>query len=130
MLRFLVLRHYIVWHYTTGLSDLFHVWFNYIWYVGYLFSVKDVLFTLLSPWRRLNEKTPNPLSDLAAFGSALTVNILMRIVGLVIRSALLLSALIAFLLIMICFTTAFVFWIFAPVILLHLVVSGVSLLLF
>lgn len=121
-----VLRNYIAWHYTTGIIDLLHIWWNYVWFIGHLFSVKDVILTFFTPFRRLSEKGPNPLADLAAFAEAFTVTLMMRIVGMVLRTALLLVALIAFVLVMVVFSTTFFFWLFAPFLLAHMVVAGIG----
>jgi hypothetical protein len=96
-----VARDYLVWHYSTAYVDIFHVWWNYIWFVNHLFSVPDVLRTWIAPFKRLHEERANILLHPEAFFSGLVVNIIMRIVGIFLRTALLCIALLAFIVVII-----------------------------
>ncbi len=128
MIYLSVAKDYLQWHYTTAFADIFRIWRNYLWFVNHLFSVKDVLLTLFAPWRRLQEKTVNPLKDMEGFFSALTVNLLMRLVGIVIRLALLLIALVGFFFVIALGLLVFVAWIFAPFFFAHAFIKAIGLL--
>lgn len=122
-----IARDYIVWHYTTALQDMFRIWVNYIWFVNHALSVKDVVLTLFAPWKRLQEKPVNPIKDLEGFASALAVNTIMRIVGLVIRLALIAIALLAWSLVIAVGIIAFLLWLFAPFFFIHAFVTAVGI---
>lgn len=121
-----LMRDYIVWHYTTGIVDLLYIWRNFLWAVGHMFSVKDVLLTLFSPFKRLQEQTPSPLKNLEGFLSSLVVNILMRIVGLVIRSALLILAFLSWAFLLVFGVVSLVVWFLLPYLLFVIFVTAVS----
>lgn len=125
---FSVIRDYFVWHYSTALVDIFHIWWNYLWFINHLFSVRDVFMTWLAPWKRLQEKKVNILTHMEDFFANLFVNIMMRIVGFVIRTALLLIALCSFLIIFISGFLFVILWILLPLLILHFFVNGFTLL--
>jgi len=121
-------RDYFFWHYTTALRDIGCLWLNYIWFVNHLFSVKEVLGTLFAPWKRLQEKPVNPLKDFQGFLGNVFINIMMRLVGLVVRLALLAIALIGFLFVTAVVLTLLSLWIFMPFLLAHVLVTAIGLL--
>jgi hypothetical protein len=109
-----LMRDYLVWHYTEGIVDLLYIWRNMLWAVGYMFSVKDVFFTLFSPFKRLQEQVKNPLVDFQGFLGSMLVNILMRLVGFIIRSALLFIALSAWAILIVSGAIFLMFWLALP----------------
>lgn len=126
MYALIIARDYLVWHYTTALVDIFYIWRNILWAVGHMFSVKDVLLTLFSPFRRLQESAPNPLVDMQGFLSNMVVNLLMRIVGFVIRSALIAIALTAWASILVVGAALFFVWFAFPYLLFIILVTAIS----
>jgi hypothetical protein len=79
-----------------------------------MFSVKDVFFTLFSPFKRLQEQVKNPLVDFQGFLGSMLVNILMRLVGFIIRSALLFIALSAWAILIVSGAIFLMFWLALP----------------
>lgn len=126
---FAVARDYLVWHYSVALSDILHIWLNYIWFVNHLFSVPDVLKTLFAPWKRLQEERVNILQDASAFFGNLFVNLIMRMVGLVVRLGLLAVALCCFGIVFIGGVMFFFLWLALPVLIAHFFISGIRLLI-
>lgn len=124
-----VLRDYLVWHYSVALSDTLHTWWNYVWFVFHVFSVGDVAKTLFSPWKRLEEKRVSILKSPQDYFANMFVNLIMRIVGFMIRTALLAIALICFLITVLGGLLFVLLWIPLPVLLLHFIISGVRLLI-
>ena len=128
MNAFRLLRDYFVWHYSTALSDILHIWWNYLWFVNHLFSVPDVLRTWFAPWKRLQEKKVNIIISPEDFFANIFVNLIMRMVGFVVRTALLGVALLCFLVIFIGGLSFLALWIFLPVLIVHFFVNGLRLL--
>lgn len=126
MALLLLARDYLVWHYSVAYVDMLHIWWNYLWFVDHLFSVPDVLRSWISPFRRLKEDNVNILKDPETFFGNLFVNIIMRMVGFVIRTALILIALIAFIAVFAAGAVFIVFWSALPVIIVHLLISGLG----
>lgn len=108
---------YVKWHYGQGLRELFDVSGNFLWFVSNFFSFKLLLKTLFAPWRRLGETYGGGL-DLEAFASSLIVNGLMRAVGFVTKTVVLLVGLVTYLLVIVFSLFIFIIWAFAPLILL------------
>lgn len=121
-----VARDYLLWHYTTALADIFFIWRNMMWAVGHMFSVQEVLLTLFSPFKRLQEEAPNPLADFQGFLGGLVVNILMRIVGFIIRSALLFIAFGVWAILIVFGTALFLVWFLLPYLLLIIFTTALS----
>lgn len=116
--------HYLWWHYTLAWRDLFSIYRNFLWFVWHFFSVGPLFSTLLSPWRRLGEEYRGGF-DLGAIVSVWLVNILMRSVGFIFRSLMIVFALAAWLLV---FAAGLVFiflWPFLPLAAAALLLMGV-----
>lgn len=116
---------YIKWHYGQGLRELFGVTGNFLWFVTNFFSFKLLLKTLFAPWKRLGEHYGGGL-DLGAFASTLIINGLMRAVGFVTKTLVLLVGLISYILVLIFSLFISIIWLLAPVILLGSVILSAT----
>jgi len=126
---FSVFRDYLVWHYSVALSDILHMWWNYVWFVFHVFSVGDVAKTLFAPWKRLEEGKVNLIKNPQEYFGNMFVNLIMRMVGFVVRAALLTIALICFLFIFFGGLAFFALWIPLPVLITHFFINGLRLLI-
>ncbi len=122
--------HYFRWHYSRALLDLVGIIRNFLWFFYEFFSISLLLRTLFVPFHRLEDdrKKKNVL-DFSAMAEVLLVNMLMRIVGALVR-----SFLIVFGTIFIVCTSVFgcfflLVWLFAPLFFIFLVVAGITLLI-
>ncbi len=122
---FMIGPYYLNWHYTQGLVELIKNLWNFIVFEFQFFSVKDLLFTLLSPFQRLKEDYGNNAIDFQKILSALVVNIIMRIVGFFVRSFILICALISITLSFILFPIIVLGWIVLPFIIVILLTGSV-----
>ncbi len=116
---------YIKWHYSQGLQELFGVTGNFLWFVTNFFSFKLLLKTLFAPWKRLGEHYGGGF-DLGAFASTLIINGLMRAVGFVTKTLVLLVGLISYILVLIFSLFISIIWLLAPVILLGSVILSIT----
>ncbi|MDO8471167.1 MAG: hypothetical protein Q7S49_00965 [bacterium] len=120
---------YTKWHYTEGFRDLYHNWKNLIFFVLHFFSLEFLFRTWFAPFGRLNEEYRKGL-DLEAFLETLVANTLMRMVGFVLKSIVIIIGLFVLLLTTIFGPVALILWAFAPFIILFLFTGGaVNLLL-
>ena len=78
---------YLTWHYSTAYRDLLRAWLNYMWFVAHFFSLGILLRTFFSPFKRNSEKNNKGL-DIEAILEVLAVNLIMRLVGILIRTVL------------------------------------------
>lgn len=113
-------RDYLVWHYSVAYVDMFYIWRNYFWFIGHLFSVKDVVRSWISPFKRLKEDGVSIVRDPATFFGNMFVNMIMRLVGFVIRTALIAIALLCFLMLAVVGAWFVLFWTALPVVLVFL----------
>ena len=102
---------YIVWHYTRAISDFKRIMANSIWFVFSFFSMGILLKTLISPWRRLS-KDEN-LAE-ATFFTNLVINVLMRLVGLLVRSITIILGLFSLVSVTFIFILGFFVWLLLP----------------
>lgn len=121
-----ILGPYVKWHYSRGVKELYNVLENLQRFVFHFFSIKLLLRTLVSPWRRLHEDYDK--TDIGNVFSSLLINSIMRIVGAVSRLIIIavgLSASIALLLLSVLLLFA---WLFFPLLVLAILSSGAILL--
>ena len=115
---------YAKWHYTEGFKDLFHNWKNLIFFVLHFFSLEILFRTWFAPFGRLNEEYRKGLDPEAVF-ETLVANILMRMVGFVLRAIVIIIGIFVLLLTTIFGPVALILWAFAPFIILFLFIGGV-----
>lgn len=116
---------YFKWHYGRGLREFLGLAKNFLWFIAHFFSFKLFGRSLFSPWKRLGERYVGGL-EITAFASTLVVNVLMRVVGFVIKTTVLCLGLASFLIALVFFVAIFVIWVFAPAILLGFLVLAVT----
>lgn len=121
-----VLHDYLVWHYSVAYADIVGICRNYCWAVNHVFSVQDLLRTLFAPFKRLKEEQVNVVLDPGGFATNLVVNIIMRIVGFIIRMLLLVSAFFALLLVIVLGVVSALLWTILPAIVVYCFISGLN----
>lgn len=119
-----IARDYLVWHYSVALVDIMHIWWNYVWFVNHFFSVPDVAKSWIAPFKRLQEEKVNFIKSPEDFFANLFINIMMRIVGTIIRTALLAMALLSFIFVLCAGLTIFITWLALPVLVGHFFITG------
>ncbi|MDP3052162.1 MAG: hypothetical protein Q8N42_01505 [bacterium] len=106
-------KDYLVWHYSQALKEGFVIWKTFLWFVSQLFSIRLLLRTLFSPWRRLKEYYGRGFDPVRLLES-LFINIMMRFIGFIIRSVAILVGLAAELAAIIIGIIMFVVWLAFP----------------
>ena len=113
--------HYLAWHYTRAWSDITHILVNFLQAVTHFFSMKLLLRTFFSPFHKIKAKYGGGLSveDLAG---TLVTNLLMRVVGMVLRTLLLVIGFAVFVIVLFCGLVFYFIWLVLPIILLYLLI--------
>lgn len=124
-----IIFDYLSWHYSLAYVDMFGIWRNYLWAVKQQFSVPEVFKSLFSPFKRLQEEKVNIIKKPEEFFANFFVNIIMRIVGFVLRTALLAIALVAFLLVTGLGILTLLLWTVLPLLVVYFFIVGLSYLL-
>lgn len=120
--------NYVRWHYGRAFHDMYIIWGNFFWFLFNLFSIEVLFGTLFSPWRRMTDEYTGGL-DIGAFFESLIVNMLMRVVGIVLRLSVILVGVILLAIVCILGIVGFVIWLFLPVIIFLGFVFGIVVLI-
>ncbi len=123
---FALTRDYLVWHYSLAYLDILHIWWNYLWFVNHVFSFPDVVKSWVAPFKRLQENKVSILVSPEDFFSNMAVNIIMRLVGTIVRSALIAIALAGFLFVLLLGLAVILVWTILPVLVGHFFFIGIQ----
>jgi len=107
-------RIFFAWYYTQGIEELLEIWKNFLVFSLYFFSIKDLILTLISPWKR--DVAPRDWKGWKPFKSFELVigNIFSRFMGLLVRSAIITSGLLTLFLIFAMGLAIVLIWIAQP----------------
>ena len=119
-------RDYLLWHYSSAYIDILHIWWNYLWFINHLFAVPDVIMNWVAPFKRLQEAKVNIMKSPSDFFANLVVNLIMRIVGFVIRTALIGMSLVGFVFIFLLGISLLIAWTILPMLIVHFFISGIQ----
>ena len=114
---------YVLWHYALSWEDLFRLYRNGSWFLWNFFSIRVLLETLLSPWHRIQEHADK---DTAGVLGSFIMNTLLRLIGFFVRTATILSGLLALLLFSVLFAAFIALWPFLPILIVIFLITGVS----
>jgi hypothetical protein len=118
--------YYVSWHYTQAVHDLVGIVFNFIWFFYEFFSIPLLLKTLFSPFHRLGEKYSQKF-DIWSWFQTFTINMIMRMVGFLIRFFLILIGIFFILLTCVLGIVFLVAWLTAPLLLMFAFSYGIKL---
>jgi hypothetical protein len=121
-----VIVGYLKWHYSKAVRSVVSVWKNFLDFLVEFFSLKYLLRNLLDPWKRMNDNYPSRFS-LKDYAFAFITNIIMRIVGIIMRLLLLVVTIISCIIFVIILPLAIFIWAVLPLIILFLLISGLYL---
>lgn len=119
---------YFRWHYGRALLGWWYLWRNFIWFWFRFFSIADLGRTFFSPWRRLGEGYGQTF-NLEKWLESFLVNTLMRLVGIIVKTVILIIWLLAVLGTIISGLLALVVWVLLPVISILSILVGLHLIL-
>ena len=117
--------YYFAWHYSTGLRDYMRNWTNFIWFFWHFFSITILAKTFFAPLNRIHEKSERPGIHVELFFQNALVNIVMRLVGMLLRLILMVIGFLAIGATLILGTFIFITWIFMPLVLVGLIGTGI-----
>lgn len=122
-----VFFNYVTWLYSAGIKEYLIAWANFHWFLFHFFSIGILLRTLFVPWHRMREKGGRGL-DIEGMLSRLAVNTILRVVGFVVRAALLAVGLISEIFLFAVAAPIFFVFILSPAAVPFLIISGLMLL--
>ncbi|OJI09398.1 MAG: hypothetical protein COV08_01210 [Candidatus Vogelbacteria bacterium CG10_big_fil_rev_8_21_14_0_10_49_38] len=128
-MRFLsVVARYFIWHYGQALIQFSRIYWRLTFFLFNFFSVPVLVRSLFAPWRRLGEAYPTAGIDLVAIASTFIVNVIMRLVGVILRTIMIAFGSTATLIFALLYPVIFLIWLLLPAGIILLVLLGVGLL--
>ncbi len=122
-----LVAYYFFWHYGRALSDLFRQYVTLLWFVFNFFSIPELLRTFVSPFQRMQERYGGGL-DLEDFFGVIVVNLLMRIVGMIVRSFVIVGGLLVLAAALAGGIAYLILWPLLPLVVFWLLMNGVTIL--
>lgn len=122
------MHHYFLWHFGRAFGEIFHVWKNLLWFVLRFFSIGALLKSWFAPWKRITEDRGNTW-DIENLASVIIIGFISRIIGFIMRSAVIIIGLIALFITILAGLLTYIFWITAPVVLVGLLGGGIMMLI-
>ena len=123
-----ILIDYLLWHYSKAVVSLLVIYRNFCLFLSNFFSLSLLFRTWLSPWRRLDEGYPKNFTDIESVLSVFVLNLLMRVVGFIMRTAVITIGLLSLLILTLFLPLALVIWLLLPLIIIFLFCLGIGLL--
>jgi hypothetical protein len=120
-----LLFHYFHWHYGRGIIEYLSVWKTSLWFVPHFFSLSMLFTTLFSPWHRLKESYKGGFS-FESIMETIVVNILMRIVGFIVRAVVIVIGVLAEIAVFVGGGILFALWFIVPFLVPLFFILGVS----
>lgn len=112
MHNLILIPEYIAWHYTRGIVEIYNIDKRLFSLTKNSFSFSLILKTFASPWKRMGEEYKK--SDPGSWATTFVFNLLMRVLGMVLRTAILTMGAFACVLVFCVGVVAIVLWIFLP----------------
>jgi len=81
-----IIAHYLHWHYTKAFAEVFGLWLNILWFIKEFFSFSLLIKTFFSPWKRLKDTGSG---GVGGFFEGLIITTIMRIIGIGMRTVVL-----------------------------------------
>lgn len=128
MKTILVTLGYLKWHYGKAICSLTKIWGNFLFFIYEFFSIRLLVKNFFDPWKRMAEDYPKGF-DLKKYFYIFIANSIVRIVGIIMRTILILIGLTGYILLALLYPVALILWIFLPIIIFILIGSGLYLII-
>jgi hypothetical protein len=125
MRPFLLIPYYIRWHYLTAFHGILRITENIVWFTWHFFSIGLNTMTLFARHSNGLKKKRRKGFDLEAYLSTFTVNIIMRIVGALVRGVFIIVGLVAIAVEIVMSWFIFIVWLVLPFASLFVLFTGI-----
>lgn len=115
------------WYYKDLPKKAYQVWRNFLWFILYYFSIKELLLSFFSPWRRYSMPYSKGF-DIKQWWESFTFNVFSRFMGMMLRTFLILFGLLIEILVFVIGVLFFVIWPVFPFLLIGAFALGFSFL--
>ena len=124
----LIVLGYFKWHYSKAIVSLTKIWKNFLYFLFEFFSIQLLFKNFFDPWKRMTDNYPKSF-NLKKYFYAFLANIIIRLVGMLMRLALIIIGLVACLLLIIAYPVAVAIWLLLPLIVIYLLSTGLFLII-
>ncbi len=125
---FLILLGYLKWHYGKALLSFSQIWGNLFYFINIFFSF-DLLFkNFFDPWKRMADQYPK-FFDLKLYLTAFVTNSIVRIVGMIMRTFLIILGLLTYMFLTLLYPIVLIFWLVLPLLLIMAIYYSLILLI-
>jgi len=119
---------YLGWHYSKAIRSLSRVWKIFLIFIFNYFSI-DLLFkNFFDPWKRMDDNYPKSF-NLKDYFYAFMTNTIVRIVGIIMRTFLIIIGVTAYLIFALFYPLAIILWLLLPSIIIVLIIFGFVLII-
>lgn len=117
----------VIWHFSTAAKGLSLAWRNFLAFNLKYFPIRELFRTLFSHWKRSSDPYSRGL-DIGGWARAFLGNIISRVIGAVIRTAIIIIGLIVEVFIFFAGLFVILVWICLPVLVVIGFFAGIGLL--
>ncbi len=118
-----LLPRYIGWHYSVAFADMAQNAKNSLLFLYNFFSINVLFKTLFAPWERMGDSYKKGFNP-EDFFATLAVNTVMRVVGFIMRTFLIILGSISILCDVVFICISFLVWIVSPFLIILFFVAG------
>lgn len=117
---------YFYWHYLERLKDIFLVMSNYVNFWVFFFSIKIILRSLFSPWKKIESVPQKTGFDIVIWANNVFFDIVSRVIGFIMRVFLLGFFVICEVITLTIGVVLLVVWLFLPLIIAYIIIYSFS----
>ncbi len=119
---------YLKWHYSLGYYYVSVIYKNVFVFLFEYFAIRSLLKEYFLPWKRMAGSYKEAKS-VSVFFETLLQNLIMRVVGIILRSAVLFIGGLIILLYLPLYPVLMIIWSLFPIIILTFIITGIILIL-
>jgi hypothetical protein len=125
----LIILGYLKWHYGKAIIALSLIWNNFLYFIFNFFSIKLLWQNLFTPWKKMSDPYNHKFNLKDNFYTFIS-NSIMRIVGLLMRSALIMLGLLTDLLLIGLYPFIIILWLILPILICLMIAQSLRLIFF
>jgi hypothetical protein len=123
-----IILGYLKWHYSKAISSLSDIWKNFLYFTSNFFSIKLLFQNFFDPWKRMTDSYPKNF-DLKKYFYAFIANLIVRIVGMIMRTGLIIIGLASYIIMALLYPIILIIWILLPLFIITLIIIGLILII-
>lgn len=128
MKSILIILGYLKWHYGKAVISLSKIWKNFLFFMAEFFSLRLLFHNFFDPWKRMSDNYPKSF-NLKKYFYAFLTNLIVRIIGIIMRTLLIIIGLLSLFGLILIYPLAIIIWLILPLIIAALLSTGLTLII-